>query len=64
MTKKEIEKIYQNKIELINDYNKFYYNKNSPKVSDKKYDELKKEILSLEDKYKFLKSKRSPGSNY
>jgi DNA ligase (NAD+) len=60
MTKKEIEKIYQNKIELINDYNKFYYNKNSPKVSDKKYDELKKEILSLEDKYKFLKSKESP----
>ena len=60
MTKKEIEKIYQNKIELINDYNKFYYNKNSPKVSDKEYDELKKEILFLEDKYKFLKSKESP----
>ena len=30
------------------------------KVSDKEYDELKKEILSLEDKYKFLKSKESP----
>ena len=60
MHSQKIVKLYKKKIKLINEYNKFYYNKNSPKVSDKEYDELKKEILSLEDKYKFLKSKESP----
>jgi len=35
-------------------------NKNSPKVSDKEFDELKLKILSLEKKYNFLRSKKSP----
>ena len=42
MNKKEIENQYKKKIKLINNYNKFYYQKSKPKVSDKVYDELKK----------------------
>jgi DNA ligase (NAD+) len=60
MNIKEIQKKYKKKIKLINRFNKFYYDKSNPKVSDKKYDDLKKEILLLEDKYQFLKSKNSP----
>ena len=60
MDKKKIQIEYSKKIGLINQFNKFYYDNNNPKVSDLKYDELKKEILLLETKYKFLKSKKSP----
>ena len=60
MKKKEIENKYNQKIQLIIDYNKYYYNENNSVVSDQKYDELKKDILLLEQKYKFLKSKNSP----
>ena len=60
MIKKEILNQYQKKIKLINDYNKFYYNESKPKVTDKIYDELKKDILILEEKYYFLRSKKSP----
>ena len=60
MNKKAIEVEYNKKIKLYNKYNKHYYNNNSPKVSDKEYDELKKDILILEKKYKFLISESSP----
>jgi DNA ligase (NAD+) len=60
MQKKEIQKKYNKKIKLIEKYNKFYYDKSSPVVSDGDYDELKKYILHLEKKYKFLNSKNSP----
>ena len=60
MNKKKIQIEYSKKISLINKFNKFYYDENNPKVTDQKYDELKKEILELEKKYKFLKSNRSP----
>ncbi len=60
MSKKEIQIQYKKKIKLFNQYNKSYYDKSKPDVSDKEYDELKKDILSLEQKYKFLKSKKSP----
>ncbi len=60
MNKKKIQIEYREKISLINKFNKFYYDHNNPKVNDQKYDELKKEILELEKKYKFLKSNRSP----
>ena len=63
MNKKEIENQYKEKIELINNYNKFYYDRNKPKVSDKVYDELKAEILLLETNHKFLRSKNSPSKN-
>ena len=60
MSKKEIQILYKKKINILNQYNKSYYDKSKPEVSDKVYDELKKDILNLEEKYKFLKSKNSP----
>ncbi len=56
MNKKEIVRQYKNKINLISNYNKFYYEKSDPKISDKEYDELKAEILLLESNHKFLNS--------
>ena len=47
MKKKELQKIYKEKIDLLKKYNKSYYNKNNPNVSDQEYDELKKEILLI-----------------
>ena len=60
MDKKKIQKLYQEKIKLLNKYNQYYYDKNKPLVDDKNYDELKIIILSLEKKYNFIKSKKSP----
>ena len=60
MNKNLIRKEYEKKIKLINYYNQNYYNKNISKVSDSKYDDLKKEIIFLEKKFNFLKSKNSP----
>ena len=60
MNKKIIGKEYKKKIRLISEYNEFYYDKSSPKISDQNYDELKKDILVLEIKYPFLKSNKSP----
>jgi DNA ligase (NAD+) len=60
MNKKKIQIEYIEKINLINKFNKFYYDNNNPKVSDQEYDKLKNEITTLEKKYKFLKSNKSP----
>jgi DNA ligase (NAD+) len=60
MNKKEILNKYKKKIKLVNNYNKLYYDQSKPEVSDEEYDQLKKNILLLESKYKFLKSKDSP----
>ena len=51
---------YLKKIELLQNYNKYYHDKDKPIVSDQKFDLLKKNIIDLEYKYKFLKSKYSP----
>jgi DNA ligase (NAD+) len=50
MNKKKILIKYKKKINLIKEYNKFYYENSNPKVDDKEYDKLKKEILLLEKK--------------
>ena len=57
MSSKEdmIIKNYLHKVKLIEKYNQFYYEKDSPEVSDQKYDDLKKQTLNLEQKYSFLK---------
>ena len=47
MKKEEIYKLYKKKIKLINKYNQFYFDKSAPIVSDKIYDDLKKDILLL-----------------
>tara|TARA_B100000902_G_scaffold340783_1_gene343787 strand:+ start:1394 stop:3424 length:2031 start_codon:yes stop_codon:yes gene_type:complete len=62
MKQKKIQSEYENKIKLINKFNEYYYDKSDPIVSDKKYDELKKEILIFEEKYEFLKSNISPST--
>ena len=63
MQKREIKKIYLNKINQLKNHNFQYYEKNDPKISDSNYDKLKKEILNLEKKYKFLNSKNSPSNS-
>ncbi len=60
MKKEEIHKLYKKKIKLIDKFNKFYFDKSAPIVSDKQYDDIKKEIIELENKYSFLKSINSP----
>ena len=62
MNKKKIQDEYNKKIKLIEQFNKLYYNDSNPVVSDGDYDKIKKEILLLEDKYKFLTSKKSPSN--
>ena len=57
---KKINEDYQKKIKEITKFNKNYYDKNDPLVTDDEYDNLKKEIINLEKKYKFLNHKNSP----
>ena len=60
MNKKKIYSDYLKNINLLKKYNKAYYEQSNPKVTDEEYDNLKHEILKLEKKYEFLKSKKSP----
>ena len=60
MNNKDLEIEYIKKIDLFQKYSKHYYNKDKPIVSDQKFDILKKDIINLESKYKFLKSEFSP----
>ena len=55
-----IKKNYLNKIKLIKKYNKYYYDKSNPVISDEKYDQLKREIIDIEKKYPDLINKESP----
>ena len=60
MDKKKLKLQYEKKIKLINKFNQSYYDKSKPEITDREYDDLKKQIFILEDKYNFLKSKSSP----
>ena len=60
MKKEEIKKLYKKKINQFKKNNYLYFEKNSPKISDSNFDQLKKEILDLEKKFSFLKSQDSP----
>ena len=55
-----IKKDYLNKVKLISKYNKLYYDKSNPTVSDQEYDQLKKEILRIEKQYPNLINQHSP----
>ena len=63
MNKSEIKKEYILKIKEYSKHNKLYFEKNKPIITDAKFDQLKKEILNLENKYKFLKIKSSAVSS-
>ena len=60
MHHKEIEKDYKKKIKLLKKYDKDYFGEDNPSVSDKVYDKIKHEVLDLEKKYSYLKSRYSP----
>tara|TARA_B100000963_G_scaffold334347_1_gene327480 strand:- start:2291 stop:4324 length:2034 start_codon:yes stop_codon:yes gene_type:complete len=63
MKKNLIKKQYAEKIELFIYYNKKYFDENISEISDLDFDKLKREIIDLENKYDFLKSKKSPQIN-
>ncbi len=63
MNKKEIKELYLNNIKLYQKYNKNYFEKSKPLVSDSEFDNLKIKIIELEKKYKYLESKHSPSKN-
>ncbi len=60
MNKGGIKNKYNLKLKELNKHNKLYYNKSKPIISDSEYDNLKLEIINLEQKYKYLKSTKSP----
>jgi len=60
MERKEIEKKYFKKINELKKFDRAYFDDDSPVISDKDYDYIKKEVLNLEKKYSYLKSKNSP----
>ena len=59
MNTKLIEETYLKKINQFIKYNKSYYLESNSIISDSDFDILKKEILQLEDKYNFLRNKKS-----
>ena len=60
MSSSIIKKKYLKKVQELKKHNKLYYDKSSPVISDKKYDELKKEILELEKNKDITIDKDSP----
>ena len=63
MRNKLIEKRYLDRIDLFQKYNKAYYLNNESKINDNEFDEIKKEILSLEKQFNYLKNKNSPSQS-
>ena len=47
MQKKEIQKTYIKKINTIRRYDKAYFANDKPLVSDKDYDDIKKQVLEI-----------------
>ena len=56
MTKNQIKivKDFKNKLKILKDFNFHYFNKDNPKVDDATYDDLKKDLLIMEEKYPFV----------
>ncbi len=63
MKESEVRNYYSKKINELKKHNKLYFDKSLPKISDKQYDEIKKEILDLEKKFSYLKSSFSPSNS-
>ena len=60
MSHEKIKSDYIKKINELKRLNKSYYQNNQPLITDSEYDSVKKDILNLEKKYKFLNHKDSP----
>ena len=60
--KKEILNNHQSKLKKLKKHNYYYYSKDAPKITDSEYDDLKKEIIDLENNYPFLKKKETVDS--
>ena len=63
MKKKEIKKLYKEKISQLKNHNEAYFQLDNPEISDADYDDLKKKILNLEKNYVYLQNKHSPTQN-
>jgi DNA ligase (NAD+) len=57
-----IQKNYLKKIRNIKKHDRLYHNNSKPTITDQEFDLLKKELIDLENQYKFLKSKDSPAN--
>ena len=53
--KNKIIKLYKENIQKLLKFNKAYFEKDNPIISDFEFDELKKELFQLVKKYPFLK---------
>ena len=63
MASKSIKNKYLKDLIRLKSFDKFYYDKNKPKVSDAEYDELKKNVIYIEQKYPELKKNNSTTDN-
>jgi DNA ligase (NAD+) len=59
MDDQSLKKNYLEKLKLLKNYDKYYYDKEKPLVTDQEYDFLKKELFNLEQKHKILINKDS-----
>ena len=57
MTKNKLDKIklFKAKINLLKKHNRLYFINDNPEISDREYDNLKKELVELENQNHFLK---------
>ncbi len=54
--KNQLLKRFQEKVKKYNKFNRWYFEKDKPLVSDLEFDKLKNELIDLEKKYPFLKA--------
>ena len=57
--KKDIRIRYNKIIKDLTIFNDLYFNKDNPAISDSEYDSIKKEALTLEKKYPYLRKDKS-----
>ena len=55
INKNIITRNFKKKIAELKKHNQYYFDNDDPVISDKDYDELKKEIINLQEEHKFLK---------
>ena len=60
MNKDLVKKKYLKKIKELSYYNKRYFDENISEITDSEFDQLKNDIIKLENNHDFLKHKNSP----